>query len=134
MHPPDQCALKRSGRRLSSRCPTASLLHRSPRWQRRRHWGGPRPLAPKSCDLLQVRCYGQDNLLTIHCYSKGCPKGEDKTEDKKKYSLTPVVGRLSEALGKPASPPPAWFALSSGLLWIIESATSYLMLPSQAGR
>lgn len=34
---------------------------------------------------------------------QGRPKGENKEEDKKKYSLAPVVGRLSELLGKPVS-------------------------------
>lgn len=41
---------------------------------------------------------GAKVLLTSHL---GRPKGENKEEDKKKYSLAPVVGRLSELLGKP---------------------------------
>lgn len=32
--------------------------------------------------------------------TQGRPKGEDKAEDKKKYSLKPVVGRLSQLLGQ----------------------------------
>ncbi|KAJ9532958.1 hypothetical protein QJQ45_018047 [Haematococcus lacustris] len=42
---------------------------------------------------------GAKVLLTSHL---GRPKGENKEEDKKKYSLKPVVARLSELLGKPA--------------------------------
>jgi len=41
---------------------------------------------------------GAKVLLTSHL---GRPKGEDKVEDKKKYSLQPTLGRLSECLGKP---------------------------------
>lgn len=41
---------------------------------------------------------GAKVLLTSHL---GRPKGEDKAEDKKKFSLQPTVGRLSECLGKP---------------------------------
>lgn len=41
---------------------------------------------------------GAKVLLTSHL---GRPKGENKEEDKKKYSLAPVVPRLSQLLGKP---------------------------------
>ncbi|KAJ9517657.1 hypothetical protein QJQ45_025132 [Haematococcus lacustris] len=43
---------------------------------------------------------GAKVLLTSHL---GRPKGENKEEDKKKYSLKPVVARLSELLGKPVT-------------------------------
>jgi len=43
---------------------------------------------------------GAKVLLTSHL---GRPKGENKEEDKKKYSLKPVVGRLSECLGAPVT-------------------------------
>jgi 3-phosphoglycerate kinase len=51
---------------------------------------------------------------------QGRPKGEDKAEDKKKYSLQPVLGRLSEALGKPVRPDNSLLAstlLSAALAW-----------------
>ncbi|KAG1662126.1 hypothetical protein FOA52_012988 [Chlamydomonas sp. UWO 241] len=41
---------------------------------------------------------GAKVLLTSHL---GRPKGEDKAADKAKFSLAPVVGRLSECLGHP---------------------------------
>lgn len=41
---------------------------------------------------------GAKVLLTSHL---GRPKGENKEEDKKKFSLQPTLGRLSELLGKP---------------------------------
>jgi len=40
---------------------------------------------------------GAKVLLTSHL---GRPKGENKEEDKKKFSLSPVVGRLSELVGQ----------------------------------
>uniref|UniRef100_A0A7S0RH22 Phosphoglycerate kinase n=1 Tax=Chlamydomonas leiostraca TaxID=1034604 RepID=A0A7S0RH22_9CHLO len=40
---------------------------------------------------------GAKVLLTSHL---GRPKGENKEEDKKKYSLTPVVSRLSQLIGQ----------------------------------
>jgi len=43
---------------------------------------------------------GAKVLLTSHL---GRPKGEDKEADKKKFSLAPVVGRLSECLGSPVT-------------------------------
>jgi phosphoglycerate kinase len=44
-----------------------------------------------------------DRSLCLPLCSQGRPKGEDKAEDKKKFSLQPVLGRLSECLGKPVS-------------------------------
>jgi len=43
---------------------------------------------------------GAKVLLTSHL---GRPKGEDKAADKAKFSLAPVVGRLSELLGAPVT-------------------------------
>lgn len=41
-------------------------------------------------------------LLSSHL--QGRPKGENKAEDKKKFSLKPVIARLSELLGQDVSP------------------------------
>lgn len=45
------------------------------------------------------------SILTVESppLAQGRPKGENKEEDKKKFSLKPVLARLSELLGQPVS-------------------------------
>jgi 3-phosphoglycerate kinase len=41
--------------------------------------------------------------MAMHLLVQGRPKGENKEEDKKKYSLQPVVSRLSQLIGQDVS-------------------------------
>lgn len=57
-----------------------------------------------SCEHLEPEFLFTPALLPTHCRPslllQGRPKGEDKAEDKKKFSLAPVATRLQERLGK----------------------------------
>jgi hypothetical protein len=63
------------------------------RLQRPGRWDRAPPFASSSCHPSHV----------VASAPQGRPKGEDKAADKKKFSLAPVVGRLSECLGKEVS-------------------------------
>lgn len=52
--------------------------------------------------LTSSSCYYQPLLPSYHA-PQGRPKGENKEEDKKKYSLKPVVSRLSQLIGQDVS-------------------------------